>query len=1185
MHSKGIINTCILILFFTLSVKAQDIASVYWSCMLPDSHRVSSVAGQVEGLPQVGSPGFVVRDYNNGPGPDQRWYPFADGSAVLWGNETGQVDTRWIQFGVHPKPNHVFNSESIALYLGAKGTGNIKANIYYSKDTSFTTAALINDTELTLVKDNDSLYNFVLDEIIESGETLYVRIYPWYTGSTSTSKYVYLREVTISGSTMGVTYPASAVWELTNPSESGTGQMVATSGQITAENEYLNNMEINQYTGPNGSQRLRIAGNAWPANQTTQIDTVFVQFSLSPKTGFTFYASTISLQISQMSINTMKANIYYSTDPAFTEATMIEYVTGKDNNYLWRDSLQAITVALNSKVNSGESLYLRIYPWVDNDPSVRTGKYITLQNVVIGGEVEGNPVQASATWSYQSDDKPVNVGGVIAGNSSYSPSMKFYGLTTLPKTDGGDVTVGAIQTISKEWNAESEPSDSLYFQYEVSPKFGATFFVDSVSLYIGGWFTDKLRAELYYSKDSDFSAKKMMITDTALIGDAVMPLNASVSETVNTGETFYLRIYPYNTEAQGWAKLVAVYNVVISGTTVGVTADPPTVLTAGVSYISTTHATSGGSIPSDGGSLVAARGVVWNTSGSPTINDSKTTDGSGSGSFISHPENLLPGTKYFLRAYAMNDAGTSYGEEKYFTTLDSIAVPTIVTSSVSNILVRSAQSGGNFTLWGGDTVMVRGVCWNTTGNPTISDFKTENGSGSGAFISVMFPLEASTRYYVRAFASNRKGTGYGDILEFITQAPAPDVVKTVAQDGSGDYTTVQAAFDDVPDFYTGEYRIFIRKGVYYEKLFLDRNKVNVILEGEDRDETILTYDDYAGKAGGTSNSYSVAIDPDDFLAMNITFRNTVKNDGSFADQQGVALRVNGDRQAYYNCNLLGYQDTYYTWGGRGTGRTYMKNCYIEGSVDFIFGRNVVLFDSCQININRNGGTLTAASTEPDALFGYVFRDCKITSDSIGFNGEPITSFLLGRPWQGAPRTVFINCDEPAALSAAGWSTWNVTPGLYAEYKCFGTGSDYSNRISISRQLTDQEATLYTMENIFGAATYKSFGYDWMPSQNIITRVNKGDDGIQQPGSFKLWQNYPNPFNPSTKIKYQIPEKSNVEIKVFNILGQVVKTLVNGEKPAGYYEVSFNASELTSGVYFYSFNAGNFIQIKKMLLLK
>ncbi len=317
----------------------------------------------------------------------------------------------------------------------------------------------------------------------------------------------------------------------------------------------------------------------------------------------------------------------------------------------------------------------------------------------------------------------------------------------------------------------------------------------------------------------------------------------------------------------------------------------------------------------------------------------------------------------------------------------------------------------------------------------------------------------------------------------------PDSTIIVSRDGSGDFTNVQAAFDAAPDNYTGRVIIFVNPGIYYEKLLLDRNKVNVILAGRHPDSTILTYDDYAGIAGGTSKSYSVAIEPDDFTAINITFQNTVKNDGTVRDQQAVALRVNGDRQSYYNCKLLGYQDTYYTWGGRGTGRIYMKGCYIEGSVDFIFGRNIVVFDSCEIHVNRDKGIITAASTEADSKYGYVFRNCIITVSDTGFNGKPVTGICLGRPWHNAPRTVFLYCREPSAIVSEGWRTWNVPPALYAEYKCYGEGSGISRRLaSISRQLTDEEAAEYVLENIFSKDSNPLFNDDWIPARYIKVSV-------------------------------------------------------------------------------------------------
>ena len=990
---------------------------------------------------------------------------------------------------------------------------------------------------------------------------------------------------------------ASALWPLTDPGAGGTGLSPVTSGNITPSDETLNNMEINQYTGLNSCQRIRILGNEWPANQTTQIDTVFIQFAVTAKSGVKFNVDSISLNIIQISINTMKANIYYSTDSTFATSTMLEYTTSDTsvNHYLDRDTFSVVNASVNEVLNPGETIYLRIYPWVDNDPTVRTGKYIGLQDVKISGTIESLPVPSSVLWPLTDPDaggtefSPVLTGGT-KGEDELLVNMEVNHYT-------GPNNSQRVRIAGNQWPAnQTTQIDTVYLQFEAAPKFGGTFTVDSISLGIAAISINTMKANIYYSTDPAFTMPVQINYTTGdannYLGlDSLQYVGTSLNAVVNSGESIYLRVYPWvdNDPTVRTGKYLAIQNVLISGTATGVTADPPTVTTNEVTNISTTFATSGGNIPSDGGAMVTARGVVWAETSSPTINDNKTTDGTGSGAFVSQVTSLTPGTTYYLRAYATNDAGTSYGEEFSFATLDSTDVPLVQTKTTSNILVKSAESGGTVLEWGGDTVIVRGVVWNTTGNPTTSDSKTENGSGLGSFTSILYPLDENTTYYVRAYATNSKGTGYGEVDTFTTQSPAPEVEKIVAQDGSGDYTTVQAAFDGVPDFYTGPYKIIVKSGTYYEKLLLPSSKVNVILIGEDRDNTILTYDDYAGISGGTSTSYSVGIDAPDFMAMNITFQNTYKNDQSVSSQQAVALRSNGDRQVFYNCNLLGYQDTYYAWGGSGTGRVYMKNCYIEGSVDFIFGRDVVLFDSCQIHVNRNQCSLTAANTDADSKFGFVFKDCNITYDSVGFDGNVISKIYLGRAWQNLPRTVFMNTYEPGVIDSLGWNqqpiNTGVIPALYGVYQDYGPGyNEVGHGEGIGMILTEMEAADYTLENIFAKNSSPEFAYDWIPP-SPITAVDDDNSWNQVPDSYNLNQNYPNPFNPTTKISFAVPVSGKVTLKLYDILGREVTVLVNEEKSPGRYVVDFDARRLASGVYLYRLDAGKFSQTKKMMLLK
>lgn len=196
----------------------------------------------------------------------------------------------------------------------------------------------------------------------------------------------------------------------------------------------------------------------------------------------------------------------------------------------------------------------------------------------------------------------------------------------------------------------------------------------------------------------------------------------------------------------------------------------PTVTTDDATNIEQTSATSGGNVTSDGGATVTARGVCWSTSTNPTLSDSYTTNGSGTGTFVSNITGLTANTLYYVRAYATNSVGTVYGNEITFTTIPEPVVPTVVTDEVTNITHNSATSGGNVTSDGGATVTARGVCWNTVGNPTLGNCVgfTEDGNGTGTFSSQISGLIDGTTYYIVAYATNEKGNGYGQERSFTT---------------------------------------------------------------------------------------------------------------------------------------------------------------------------------------------------------------------------------------------------------------------------------------------------------------------------------------------------------------------------------------------------------------------------------
>ena len=213
-------------------------------------------------------------------------------------------------------------------------------------------------------------------------------------------------------------------------------------------------------------------------------------------------------------------------------------------------------------------------------------------------------------------------------------------------------------------------------------------------------------------------------------------------------------------------------------------------------------------------------------------------------------------------------------------------------------------------------------------------------------------------------------------LVLSTQAEKRNYDFVVAADGSGDYTTIQATVNAVPDYRkAGPTRILVRKGIYKEKVVIAQSKEKVQLIGEDG--AVITYDDYAskpnifGEGKGTSGSGSIYIFGPDFLAENITFENSSGPVG-----QAVACHVGADRAVFRRCRFLGFQDTLYTFGE--DTREYYEDCYIEGTVDFIFGKASAVFNRCELH-SLGAGYLTAPATPKDCKYGYVFYDCKLTA--------------------------------------------------------------------------------------------------------------------------------------------------------------------------------------------------------------
>lgn len=297
-----------------------------------------------------------------------------------------------------------------------------------------------------------------------------------------------------------------------------------------------------------------------------------------------------------------------------------------------------------------------------------------------------------------------------------------------------------------------------------------------------------------------------------------------------------------------------------------------------------------------------------------------------------------------------------------------------------------------------------------------------------------------------------------------------DRLITVSKDGKGNFTTVQQAIDAVENGSSARTKILIKAGTYKEKITIPETKGAILMEGENPENTIITYDDFAskknseGKDIGTSGSSTIFIYSNGFTAKNISFENSSGRVG-----QAVAVLTSGDRITFENCRLLGNQDTLYLKGVQDSpdktkpSRNYFKNCYIEGTTDYIFGAGTAVFENCTIFSKESASYVTAASTPQENEFGFVFINSKI----IGNAKE--NSVYLGRPWRPFAKTVYIDCEINATIKPEGWHNWNKPDAekttLYAEYNSKGAGANASKRVSWSHQLTKTERKNYTTDTI------------------------------------------------------------------------------------------------------------------------
>jgi len=296
------------------------------------------------------------------------------------------------------------------------------------------------------------------------------------------------------------------------------------------------------------------------------------------------------------------------------------------------------------------------------------------------------------------------------------------------------------------------------------------------------------------------------------------------------------------------------------------------------------------------------------------------------------------------------------------------------------------------------------------------------------------------------------------LLSFHSKAVNYDFV--VALDGSGNFTSIQKSIDACKAFPDSRIAIFVKNGTYKEKIVVPSCNSHLSIVGESAEKTIITYDDYFDKINRGRNStfytYTLKVEANDFHLENITIENTAGTVG-----QAVALHIEGDRCVFRNCRFLGNQDTVYAAGR--FSRLFFKNCFIEGTTDFIFGEATALFEQCTIH-SKDDSYITAASTPEGKPFGFVFLHCKLTAA----NG--VKKVFLGRPWRSFAKVAYLNCEMGSFIRPEGWDNWskpsNEKTVFFIEYNNTGPGADIRQRVDWLQKLGDNGAAKYNKEDIF-----------------------------------------------------------------------------------------------------------------------
>ncbi len=815
------------------------------------------------------------------------------------------------------------------------------------------------------------------------------------------------------------------------------------------------------------------------------------------------------------------------------------------------------------------------------------------------------------------DSQNVSVdSGFVMGSSVTGRSLMVRDYTGV-LADGSSGPLGNFQRwyLNANWPNESNQNNQRYVQFEVKPDSGYRLNVSSITLYLNAGGTGNMMANLYYSADTSFSNATMLNARGGIsVSRAAATLsNYPVQAVVTSGQSFYFRVYPWLPGgSDNTGKYIFLQDVTISGFTVASNDTSsitlPFVSTLNITDINVSSASGGGNVINNGGDFVTSRGVCWNTTGMPTVNDNKTEDGSGTGEFSSMITGLTPRTFYYARAYAVNSVGVNYGAEVTFKTKED--------TTGKLLAFPGAEGFGRYTTGGRGGRVYEVTNLSDDGQPGSLRWAVEQ-SGPRIIVfrvsgTIMLNSDLNITHGDLTIAGQ---TAPGDgicLANHTVECKASNVIVRYMRFRLGDLTK------EADDSFWGRDQ---------KNIILDHLSISWAI---DEDGSWYDNKDFTMQWCIYSESFYHSYHPKGdhgyggiWGGMGATFHHNL-----LADNSSRNPRFNGARyNSTHATELVDFRNNViFNWGfnsayGGESGNQNMINNYFKpgpatggGSTQH---RIVQPYDSHTQSTPISKWYVAGNYMEGDSAVtgdnwngGIQPHDYYVTLDSLRLNSPLPVAPVNTQSAKSAYITVLKNAgDNFPTRDSADLRVINEVETGYAPF-----GASYSGG---GKGIIDSQKDVGGWPTLVSATPPIDSDHDGMPDdwetahglnpndstdarliapdgytyiedyinglvpQNILA-VKKAN---RVPASYTLLQNYPNPFNPTTQIEYSIPRVAKVRLEVFDILGRKVSVLVNRIVPAGEHKITFNGTTLSSGVYIYRLSTPQQIISRKMILMK